>query len=49
MEQVIDEMNKVIYVKCTEDEKSKIILEYAAYQMYDYEFFFIIEDETTSQ
>lgn len=48
MEQQIDEMNKIIHIKCTEEEKRKIILESASY-LYDYEFNFIIEGETTNQ
>jgi hypothetical protein len=49
MEHQVDEMNKIIHVKCTEEEKRKIILESSAYTLYDYEFNFIIEDETTKQ
>jgi hypothetical protein len=48
MEQQIDEMNKIIYVKCTEEEKRKIILESSPY-LYDYEFSFIIEEKSTNQ
>lgn len=45
MEQEIDEMNKIIYIKCTEKEKEKIILETSPY-LYDYEYQFLIEDAT---
>ncbi len=45
MEQEIDEMNKIIHIKCTEDEKRKILLESTPY-LYDYEFNFIIIDQT---
>lgn len=48
MEQEIDEGNKTIHVKCTKEEKEKIISELSAY-LYDYQFNFIIEDETTNQ
>jgi hypothetical protein len=40
MEQEIDEMNKIIHIKCTEEEK-KIVLELKPY-LYDYVFNFII-------
>lgn len=46
MEQCIDEMNKIIYIKCTEEEKIKIQNEYASYQLYDYIINFIVIDET---
>ena len=45
MEQEIDEMNKIILIKCTEEEKKKILIESAPY-LYDYEFNFIIVDQT---
>ncbi len=44
MEQEIDEMNKIIHIKCTEEEKNKILLESTPY-LYDYEFNFIIVDQ----
>lgn len=40
MEQEIDEMNKIIHIKCTEEEKKKF-LELEPY-LYDYAFNFII-------
>lgn len=43
MEQEIDEGNKIIHIKCTEEEKSKIITELTPY-LYDYHFNFIIEN-----
>ena len=46
MEQEIDEMNKIIHIKCTEEEKRKFILESASYELYDYQFNFIIEEAT---
>lgn len=45
MEQEIEEVNKIIHIKCTEEEKNKIIAELSPY-LYDYEFNFIIEDTT---
>lgn len=48
MEQQTDEMNKIIHIKCTEEEKCKIISELSSY-LYDYQFNFIIEDDTNSQ
>jgi hypothetical protein len=45
MEQETDEINKIIHVKCTEDEKRKIIEELSPY-LYDYQFNFIIVDGT---
>ncbi len=48
MEQCIDEVNKIIHVKCTQEEKSKILSELSSYR-YDYEFNFIIEEENTKQ
>lgn len=48
MEQEIDEVNKIIHVKCTEEEKSKIILELSSY-LYDYQFNFIIVEDATNQ
>lgn len=47
MEQEIEEVNKIIHIKCTEEEKNKIIAELSPY-LYDYEFNFIIEDTTNS-
>ncbi len=44
MEQEIDEMNKIIHIKCTEEEKKKILLESTPY-LYDYVFNFIIVDQ----
>ncbi len=41
MEQEIDEMNKIIHVKCTREEKEKLIAELSPY-LYDYQFNFII-------
>lgn len=48
MEQVIDEMNKIIYIKCTEEEKRKLLLESDSYSLYDYEFSFLIEEKSTA-
>lgn len=48
MEQEIDEMNKMIHIKCTEEEKVKIISEISPY-LYDYELNFIILEEATDQ
>ena len=48
MEQCTDEINKIIHVKCTEEEKRKILSELSGY-MYDYQFNFIIVEETTDQ
>lgn len=48
MDQQIDEMNKIIHIKCTEEEKRKIILETAPY-LYDYQINFIIEEKATDQ
>ena len=47
MEQEIDEMNKIIHVICTEEEKRKILEESAAY-LYDYKFNFIIKEDTAN-
>ena len=46
MEQEIDEMNKIIHIKCTEEEKKKIVAELTPY-LYDYIFHFIdiVEDK----
>lgn len=44
MEQEIDEGNKIIHIKCTEEEKDKLIAELSAY-LYDYQFHFIITEE----
>ncbi len=48
MEQEIDEINKIIHVKCTEEEKRKIVSELSSY-LYDYQFNFLIEKDTTDQ
>ena len=48
MEQEIDEMNKVIHIKCREEEKRKILLETAPY-LYDYEFNFMIMEAATDE
>lgn len=45
MEQEIDEMNKIIHIKCTEEEKKKILAELTPY-LYDYTFHFIDIDES---
>lgn len=45
MEQEIDEGNKIIHIKCTEEEKSKIITELTPY-LYDYQFNFIISENS---
>lgn len=45
MEQQTDEINKIIHIKCTEEEKHKIISELSPY-LYDYQFNFIIEEES---
>lgn len=47
MEQELDEVNKIIHVKCTTEEKDRIIKELSAY-LYDYQFNFLIE-ETSPQ
>jgi len=44
MEQEIDEGNKIIHIKCSEDERDKIISELSSY-LFDYQFHFIIVDE----
>lgn len=43
MEQELDEGNKIIHIKCTEEEKEKIISELSQY-LYDYQFNFLITD-----
>ncbi len=48
MEQEIEEVNKIIHIKCTEKEKEKIESELTMY-LYDYTFHFIIEEETVDQ
>lgn len=48
MEQEIDEMNKIIHIKCTEEEKKKIEKELTPY-LYDYVFNFILPDEPKNQ
>lgn len=45
MEQELDEINKIIHVKCTEEEKQKIISDLSQY-LYDYQFNFLINEET---
>ncbi len=45
MEQEIDEINKIIHLKCTVEEREKILTELSAY-LYDYQFNFIIVDST---
>lgn len=49
MEQCTDEINKIIHIKCTEEEKKKFLLEAAAYTLYDYQFNFIIDEENKNQ
>ena len=44
MEQEIDEGNKIIHIKCTTEEKEKIVLELTPY-LYDYQFNFLIIDD----
>lgn len=44
MEQQTDEINKIIHIKCTEQEKQKVIAELSSY-LYDYQFNFIIVEE----
>ncbi len=46
MEQEIDEINKIIHLKCTEEEREKVLAELSAY-LYDYQFNFIIEETKT--
>jgi hypothetical protein len=48
MEQEIDEVNKIIHIKCTEKEKQKLILETAPY-LYDYQLNFILLEDNTDQ
>lgn len=43
MEQEIDEGNKIIHIKCTIEEKEKIVTELSKY-LYDYQFNFLITD-----
>jgi hypothetical protein len=45
MEQQIDEVNKIIHVKCTEQERQKFLSEIASYPLYDYQFNFLIIEE----
>lgn len=45
MEQEIDEVNKIIHIKCTEEERERIIKELTPY-LYDYIFHFIDIDES---
>lgn len=44
MEQEIDEINKIIHIKCTEEEKEKLIEELSPY-LYDYVLNFIPIEE----
>ena len=44
MEQEIDEGNKIIHIKCTIEEKEKIVSELSPY-LYDYQFNFLITDD----
>lgn len=44
MEQEIDEVNKIIHIKCTTAEKEKIVAELTPY-LYDYQFNFLIMDD----
>lgn len=44
MEQEIDEINKIIHIKCTEEEKEKLIAELSPY-LYDYVLNFIPIEE----
>lgn len=44
MEQEIDEMNKIIHIKCTKNEQEKLIEELSPY-LYDYVLNFIPIDE----
>lgn len=48
MEQEIDEVNKIIHVKCTKEEKKRMITELSAY-LYDYQFNFLIEEASTQK
>lgn len=49
MQQEIDEINKIIHIICTEEEKNKLLLETSSYPLYDYQFNFIIKDEAADQ
>ncbi len=44
MQQEIDDYNKIIHIKCTEEEKNKFIQELTPY-LYDYTLNFIPLDE----
>lgn len=48
MEQEIDEVNKIIHLKCTQEEKDKITSELSSY-LYDYQFNFILIEDTANQ
>jgi len=49
MQQEIDDYNKIIHIKCTEEEKNKFIKELTPY-LYDYVLNFIpIEENKKSQ
>ncbi|MDF2586910.1 MAG: hypothetical protein K0S41_751 [Anaerocolumna sp.] len=45
MEQQVDEINKIIHVKCTKEEKTKLLADISKYPLYDYQFNFILEDD----
>lgn len=45
MDYEFEEVNKIIHIKCTEEEKEKIITELSQY-LYDYKFSFIIEEDS---
>jgi hypothetical protein len=46
VEQQIDEVNKIIHIKCTEEEKRKFLDEITYYPLYDYNFNFLIIEKT---
>jgi hypothetical protein len=46
MTEEIDEVNKIIHIKCSEEEKQRLLSEMAPYSLYDYQFDFIITDNT---
>lgn len=45
MEQQVDEINKIIHIKCTTAEKIKFLEETKSYPLYDYTFNFLIDDK----
>lgn len=45
MQQEVDEINKIIHIICTEEERKKILKETPSYALYDYQFNFIIKEE----